>query len=131
MTILREQKVAGIARDIPELEVFGPENGDVLVLGWGSTYGAIRAAVLRMQEAGHSVAHAHMRHLFPYPSNTGDVLSRYRKVLVPELNRGQLARLLRAEYLTDIVSYPKIQGVPFKAAEISTKIGEVLADLEA
>ena len=74
MTILREQKVAGIAADIPELEVFGPESGDVLVLGWGSTYGAIRAAVLRMQDAGHSVAHAHIRHLFPFPVNTGDVL---------------------------------------------------------
>jgi 2-oxoglutarate ferredoxin oxidoreductase subunit alpha len=131
MTMLREQKIAGIAKDIPELGVFGPQNGDVLVLGWGGTYGAIRAAVMRMQEAGHSVAHAHVRHLFPLPSNMGEVLSSYRKVLIPELNRGQLVRLLRAEFLLDIVSYPKIQGVPFKAAEISTKIGEVLADLEA
>jgi 2-oxoglutarate ferredoxin oxidoreductase subunit alpha len=131
MTLLREQKIAGIAKDIPELGVFGPENGDVLVLGWGGTYGPIRAAVMRMQEAGHSVAHAHVRHLFPFPSNIGELLSSYRKVLIPELNRGQLTRLLRAEFLLDIVSYPKIQGVPFKAAEISTKIGEVLADLEA
>ena len=131
MTLLRERKIAGIVNDIPDLRVFGPGSGNVLVLGWGSTYGAIRAAVLRMQEAGHSVAHAHIRHLFPFPRNTAELLRSYHKVLIPELNRGQLSRLLRAEYLIDSISYPKIQGIPFKTSEISTKIGEILADLEA
>ncbi len=131
MTLLREQKVMGIAEDIADVTVFGPTDGDILVLGWGSTYGAIRAAVIRMQEAGHLVAHAHIRHLFPFPKNIEEVLRRYRKVLIPELNRGQLSKLIRAEFLIDTTSYPKIQGLPFKASEISAKIGEVLADMEA
>src|SRR5205823_6669757 len=93
MQELRRAKIEGVARDIPPLEVFGPETGDLLILGWGSTYGAIRSAVERLQERGASVAHAHLRHLNPMPSNTGEVLARFRTVLVPEVNLGQLLML--------------------------------------
>ncbi len=123
MTELRERKIAGIAKDIPPVTVEGPENGDVLVLGWGGTYGSIRAGVLRAQQAGYnSVASAHLRHLFPFPANLGSVLRSYKHVIVPELNRGQLSKLLQAEYLIPIESYPKIMGVPFKATEIQARI---------
>ena len=94
MTLLRAEKVARIARDIPPLEVFGPPEGDLLILGWGSTYGAIRSAVERLQARGKRVAHAHLRHLNPFPANTGDVLRSYRRVLVPEINLGQLRILI-------------------------------------
>src|SRR5207249_9639215 len=105
MQDLRRAKVEGIARDIPPLEVFGPEEGELLILGWGSTYGAIRSAVERLQERGESVAHAHLRHLNPMPSNTGDVLKNYRTVLIPEVNLGQLLLLIRARHLIDAVGY--------------------------
>ena len=94
-------KVAGIAKDIPPLEVFGPASGDLLILGWGSTYGAIRSAVERLQADGQSVAHAHLRHLNPFPENTEAVVRSYRKVLIPEVNLGQLLMLIRARYLID------------------------------
>ena len=127
MTKLREDKITGIAKDIPPLTVEGPENGDVLVLGWGGTYGSIRAGVLRSQQAGYtSVASAHLRHLFPFPANLGSVLRSYKHVIVPELNRGQLNKLLQAEYLIPIESYPKIMGVPFKATEIQARIIETI-----
>jgi 2-oxoglutarate ferredoxin oxidoreductase subunit alpha len=128
MTIIREKKVANIANDIAPVEVYGADDADVLLVGWGSTFGAIRAGVNRTNQAGGNVAHVHIRHLNPFPPNLGEVLSRYDKVLVPELNRGQLARLLRAEYLVPAISYPKVQGLPFKAAEIVNKIQEVLND---
>ena len=118
MTQLRAQKVAGIAADIGELSVYGPERGDVLLLGWGSTYGSIRTAVERLQAQGHSVAHAHLRHLNPFPRNTGDVLSSYRRVLIPEMNMGQLRMLIRARYLVDAVGLNRVRGKPFPVAEI-------------
>src|SRR2546423_14438856 len=91
MQMLRAAKVAGIANDIPDLQVFGPQTGELLILGWGSTYGAIRSAVERMHADGVSVAHAHIRHLNPFPRNTGEVLTSFRRVLIPELNLGQLS----------------------------------------
>jgi 2-oxoglutarate ferredoxin oxidoreductase subunit alpha len=118
MTLLRAGKVAGIARDIPPLDVFGPEQGDLLILGWGSTYGVIRSAVERMGAQGLSVAHAHLRYLNPFPANTGDVLRRYRTVLVPELNLGQLSFILRGTYLVDVVGYNRVKGKPFRIQEI-------------
>ena len=110
--------MAGIARDIPPLDVFGPEEGELLVLGWGGTYGVIRSAVERLQAEGQSVAHAHLRYLNPFPANTGDVLRRYQTVLVPELNLGQLAFLLRGTYLVDAVGYNRVKGKPFRIQEI-------------
>jgi 2-oxoglutarate ferredoxin oxidoreductase subunit alpha len=122
MTRLRAAKVAGIASDIPELDVDDPDGADTLVLGWGSTCGAIGAAARRVRSTGRSVATAHLRYLNPFPRNTGDVLRRYEKVLVPEINLGQLRMLLRAEYLVDAAGYNKVRGRPFRAAELADAI---------
>jgi 2-oxoglutarate/2-oxoacid ferredoxin oxidoreductase subunit alpha len=122
MTRLRAAKVAGIANDIPLLEVDDPEGADTLVLGWGSTYGPIGAAVKRVRRDGHRVAHAHLHHLNPFPRNTGEVLRRYEKVLIPEMNLGQLLKLVRAEFLVDAVGYNRVRGVPFKASELADAI---------
>jgi len=128
MQLLRQEKVARIADDIPELIAHGPERGDLLVLGWGSTYGAIRSAVERLQADGRSVAHAHLRHLNPFPRNLGDVLASYRRVLIPEVNLGQLLLLVRARYLVDAVGYDKVRGKPFRIAEIQEEAERVLAE---
>jgi len=118
MQLLRAEKVAGIARDIPDLQVHGPARGDLLVLGWGSTYGAIRTAVERLQAAGHSISHAHMRHLNPFPQNTEEVLRSFKTVLIPEMNLGQLLMLIRARYLIPAIGLDKVRGKPFRIAEI-------------
>ncbi|CAN5643291.1 2-oxoacid:acceptor oxidoreductase subunit alpha [soil metagenome] len=131
MTHLRAQKVAGIAADIPDLQVYGPERGDILVLGWGSTYGAIRSAVERLQADGRLVAHAHMRHLNPFPRNTGDVLAAYRRVLIPEVNMGQLRLLIRGRFLVDAVGLNRVRGKPFSIAEIADAVRLLLDDAEA
>jgi 2-oxoglutarate ferredoxin oxidoreductase subunit alpha len=127
MTRLRAQKVAGIAADIPELEVDDP-TGDAttLVLGWGSTYGPIGAAARRVRQEGHRVARAHLHHLNPFPRNTGEVLRRYEKVLVPEMNLGQLLKLLRAEFLVDAVGYNRVRGRPFRSSELAEAIVAVV-----
>ena len=123
MVRLRAQKVAGIAADIPELAVDDPDgDAKLLVLGWGSTYGPIVAAVRRARKQGVPVAQAHLHHLNPFPRNTGDVLRRYPKVLVPEMNLGQLALLLRGEFLVDAVSYTRVRGRPLTAAELQEAI---------
>src|SRR5499426_2147117 len=118
MVRLRAAKVAGIAADIPELEVDDPDGADTLVLGWGSTYGAIGAAARRVRADGRKVATAHLRHLNPFPRNTGEVVRAYDKVLVPEMNLGQLRMLVRAEYLVDAAGYNRVRGRPFRAAEL-------------
>jgi 2-oxoglutarate ferredoxin oxidoreductase subunit alpha len=128
MVRIRAEKVARIADDIPELEVDDPDQADVLVLGWGSTWGVAQQAVLQAREAGTKVAHAHLVHLNPFPRNLGDVLARYPKVLVPEMNLGQLSRLVRAEFLTDARSLSKVQGMPFRASEIEAAIHERAGD---
>ena len=122
MQLLRQAKVARMADDIAPLEVFGPDRGDLLILGWGSTYGAIRSAVERLNAQGRSVAHAHLRHLNPFPANTEKVLRSYRRVLIPEMNLGQLLQLVRAKYLVDAVGYNRVTGKPFKAGEIADAI---------
>jgi 2-oxoglutarate ferredoxin oxidoreductase subunit alpha len=118
MQLLRAEKVAGIAKDIPDLQVHGPARGDLLVLGWGSTYGAIRSAVERLQAAGQSVSHAHLRHLNPFPQNTEEVLRSFRTVLIPEVNLGQLLMVIRARYLIPAIGLDKVRGKPFRIAEI-------------
>jgi len=128
MTRLRAAKIAGIAADIPPTEVDHEEGAQLVVLGWGSTYGAIGAAVRRVRARGHKVAQAHLTHLSPFPADLGDVLRRYRKVLVPEMNLGQLSRLVRAEYLVDAKSFTKVQGLPFRASEIESAMLECLSD---
>jgi 2-oxoglutarate ferredoxin oxidoreductase subunit alpha len=123
MTRLRAQKVAGIAGDIPELEVDDPDgDAKVLVLGWGGTYGPIAAGCRRVRNTGRKVAHAHVRHLNPFPRNTGEVLRRYERVLVPEMNLGQLLKLVRAEFLVDAVGYNRVTGLPLRAADVAEAI---------
>jgi len=127
MVRLRAAKIDGIARDIAPIEVEDPQ-GDarVLILGWGSTYGPVRAACRRVRAKGMSVAHAHLRHLNPFPANTGDVVCGYDRVIVPEMNLGQLALLLRARYLVDVIGYNRVQGRPFKAEELADVIEDVI-----
>jgi 2-oxoglutarate ferredoxin oxidoreductase subunit alpha len=128
MTRLRAQKVAGIAADIPELHVDDPDgDAELLVLGWGGTYGPIAAACRRVRRSGRKVAHAHLRYLNPFPRNTGEVLRRYDKVLVPELNLGQLLQLVRAEFLVDAAGYNRVRGLPFRASELQEAI-EAMVD---
>lgn len=127
MVKTRQKKVDVIANSIPLQELdSGPETGDVLVLGWGSTYGAIKSAVSELQQQGHAVAHAHLRYLRPFPQNLGEILSRYKQVLVPELNNGQLVKIIRAEYLVDARAFNKIKGVPITRAEMEQAILELL-----
>jgi 2-oxoglutarate ferredoxin oxidoreductase subunit alpha len=127
MVKLRAEKVARIAKDIPPVEVQGDaEGGDLLVVGWGSTFGAIDQAVGRVRRRGGKVSAIHLRYLNPFPANLGDVLARFERVLVPEMNLGQLRMLLRARYLVDAIGLNKIQGQPFKIKEIEKKIEEVL-----
>ena len=127
MVRLRQAKIDGIAADIPPVEVDDPDGAArVLVLGWGSTFGSIGAAVRRVRNAGHSVAQAHLRYLNPFPPNLPDVLRRYDRVLVPEINLGQLALLLRGRFLVDVISYNQVRGLPFKAAELAGVIEDVI-----
>ncbi len=126
MVRLRAQKVAGIARGIPELEVDDPDGASVLVLGWGGTYGSIAAGVRRARRDGGNVAHAHLRYLNPFPRNLGEVLGRYEQVLIPEMNLGQLLKLVRAEFLVDAVGYNRVRGVPFRSSEVGDAIGALL-----
>ncbi len=123
MVRLRAEKIANIAADIPELQI-DDETGDArtLVLGWGSTYGPIGAAVRRVRRAGHEVAWAHLHYLNPFPRNLGDVLRAFDRVLVPEMNTGQLLQLIRAEYLVDAVGYNRVRGLPFRSSELAEAI---------
>jgi 2-oxoglutarate/2-oxoacid ferredoxin oxidoreductase subunit alpha len=126
MVRTRAEKVAGIAQDIPEIIPEGDTSGDLLIVAWGSTNGPITAAMNAQREKGRKIGHVHLRHLNPFPRNLGDVLKRYKKVLVPEMNMGQLVMILRAKFLVDAQSYGKIQGKPFKQSEIEDKIEELL-----
>lgn len=126
MVRLRAAKVAKVAQDIPELDINGPENGDLLVIGWGNTFGAISTAVNRARRRGAAVAHAHLRYLNPFPRNLAAALTRFRRVLVPELNGGQLQMLLRARFLVDVAGLHKIQGRPLLAVEIEEAIDRLI-----
>jgi 2-oxoglutarate/2-oxoacid ferredoxin oxidoreductase subunit alpha len=126
MVRLRAEKVALIANDIPEAIVEGDQSGDLLIVGWGSTHGAITAAVKAQRAKGHCIGHLHLRYLNPLPRNVGEILKRYKHVLVPEMNMGQLVMILRAQFLIDAQGYNKIQGKPFKQIEIEQKIEEFL-----
>jgi 2-oxoglutarate ferredoxin oxidoreductase subunit alpha len=127
MTHLRQAKVDGIAADIPALEVDDPDgDAELLILGWGSSLGTIRASSRRVRLAGHKVATAHLRHLNPFPANTGDVVKAYPKVLIPEMNMGQLSMLIRAKFLVDAISFTKVQGLPIFADDLEQEILRVL-----
>ncbi len=124
MVRTRQAKIDGIT--VPDIEVDDPDGAKTLVLGWGSTYGPITAAVRRLRTAGEAIAQAHLRHLNPFPRNLGDVLKKYDKVVVPEMNLGQLATLVRAKYLVDAESYNQVNGMPFKAEQLATVLKEAI-----
>ncbi len=126
MTRLRVAKVEGAVQSVPDLQVHGDEKGDLLVLGWGSTLGAIRHAVNNVRKKGYAVSFAHLRYLHPLPANTETVLNNFHQVLMPELNLGQLRMMLRAKFLVDIIGLNKVQGQPFRTAEIEDRIYELL-----
>jgi 2-oxoglutarate ferredoxin oxidoreductase subunit alpha len=126
MVKLRQEKIDRVANDIPLVEIFGEKTGKVLVLGWGSTYGSISTAVEKLQSEGKSVSSAHLRHLNPFPKNLGEVLAGFETVIIPEMNLGQLATMVRAKYLVDAVAYSKVKGRPFQIREIVRKVEEYL-----
>lgn len=122
MVELRQKKIDGIANDIPELEVMGEPEGDILLLSWGSTYGAAKSAVLKLKAAGYNLSFANLRYLNPFPKNLGDVLHRFERVVIPELNLGQLKNLIQAKYLKPVIGINKVQGKPFKSIELEEKL---------
>jgi len=126
MTKLRAAKVKAVQQDIRPLEIFGDEDADLLIVGWGSTRGAIEAGVTRAMNNGHKVASIHLRWLNPLPADLGEVLSRFSRYLVPEMNNGQLVRVLRDEFLLPFEAMKKIQGRPFGPSEIEKKIAEMV-----
>jgi len=127
MVNTRAQKVANIAKNVPKQELeLGEKTGKVLVLGWGSTYGAIKAAVTDLIAEGYSVSHAHLRYLFPYPQNFEEVLRGFDKVLIPEMNMGQLRMMIRSEFLIPAIGLNKVKGIPFTKGEIKEKVLELL-----
>ena len=128
MARVRARKLNKVTQDIPPTQIEGPDSGKLLVVGWGSTYGSIAAAVKEAQAKGQAVSHVHLRHLNPLPADLGDILSRFEKVLVVEMNLGQLIRIIRAEYLVDAIGLNKIQGRPFKVSEVSTRIARMIEE---
>ena len=126
MVKLRQEKIDRVANDIPPIEVFGEKSGKILLLGWGSTYGSITSAVEKLQREGKSVSCAHLRYLNPFPKNLGEVLSSFETVIVPEMNLGQLATMIRARYLVDAIPFSKVKGRPFQIREIMLKVEEYL-----
>ena len=130
MVEIRAEKVARIANDIPPTEVFGAQEGDVLLLGWGGTFGAIRTAAENYVDEGLPIGHVHLRHLNPFPNDLADILKKFKKILIPELNSGQLLQLIRATYLIDAIGLNKVQGQPFHVFELHTKIDEILKEIE-
>jgi 2-oxoglutarate ferredoxin oxidoreductase subunit alpha len=131
MVELRQKKVEGVAKDIPLQEVFGPQRGKLLVLGWGGSHGAIQAACQDAQDKGRDVAYATLRYLNPFPSNLGEILHSYDRVLIPELNMGQLSALIQAKYLVETAGLNKVQGRPFMIREITEKIDEMLSEVSS
>ena len=127
MVRIREEKVARIADHIPPQHLdSGPEKGDLLVLGWGSTYGSIKSATAQLQQEGYAVSHAHLRHLRPFPANLGEIIRSFKQVLIPEINNGQLIKIIRDQFLVDAKGYHKIMGVPITKTELVMKIREML-----
>ena len=128
MTDMRAWKIANIANDIDPLEVTGDKKADVLVLGWGSSYGAITQAVNRLNKKGIKVASAHLTFVNPFPDNTGEILSKYKKIIIPELNAGQLIKLVRDRFLIDAIGINKVSAEPFTAQELVEKIEEIASE---
>jgi 2-oxoglutarate ferredoxin oxidoreductase subunit alpha len=126
MVNLRTQKIKNIENDIPDLKVDGDEKGDLLVLGWGGTYGTLKDSVSLAKEKGYKVSHAHLKYLNPLPKNTGEVLNNFSKILIPEINLGQLTKYIRSEFLIDVIQFNKVRGLPLSTAEVVEKITDIL-----
>jgi 2-oxoglutarate ferredoxin oxidoreductase subunit alpha len=127
MVKIRQQKIEKIADYIPEQKIDnGPEKGKVLVLGWGSTYGAIKSAVAELLKEGKEVSHVHLRYIRPFPKNLGTIIKNFDNVLIPELNNGQLIKIIRDKYLVDAKGFNKIKGIPFKKSEVVEEIKKLL-----
>ena len=126
MTELRAQKVANITQDIPPTDILGAASGDLLILSWGGTYGSCRSATERLQNEGKKVSLVHLRWLNPLPKDLGEILIRFKNILIPELNMGQLSKVVRAEYLVDAQGLNLVRGRPFRAADIVTKAQELI-----
>jgi 2-oxoglutarate ferredoxin oxidoreductase subunit alpha len=129
MTEFRQQKVDRIVNDIPLVQVEGETEGDILILGWGGTYGAIKTAFDNLRAEGIKVSYAHLRYLNPFPSNLGEVLNQFKRIVVPELNMGQLKTVLQAKYRVPIIGLNKVQGLPLKAADVENGIHALLQGL--
>jgi 2-oxoglutarate/2-oxoacid ferredoxin oxidoreductase subunit alpha len=130
MSELREQKVMNVRDSITVPEVFGAPEGDVLVVAWGSTFGAVRSATNHLHQDGLKVAHLHLRHIWPLPHGLDEIFARYKRVLVPELNMGQLSRLLRSEYAgVEFVKQNKVMGKPLRASEVRAKMHQMLEEV--
>jgi 2-oxoglutarate ferredoxin oxidoreductase subunit alpha len=126
MVKLRAKKIKNIENDIPDLELYGEDEGELLVLGWGGTYGTIMEAVTKAREAGLKVSQAHLQYLNPLPKNTGEVMKRFKTVLIPEINLGQLAKIIRSEYLIPVEQFNLVRGLPFKVSDIAGKITDLI-----
>lgn len=127
MVKIRQEKIDKIADFIPEQKIdSGPEKGKVLVLGWGSTYGAIKSAVIQLLSEGHAIAHAHLRYIRPFPKNLGDILKSFEHILVPEINSGQLIKIIRDQFLVDAKGYNKVMGVPITKGELTDVVKKML-----
>ena len=122
----RQAKIEKVQTVIPELEIEGDKSGELLILSWGSTYGAIKEGIRKAAAGGYKASHIHIRHINPFPKNLGKILKKFKKVLIPEMNKGQLATVIRSTFLIDVIQYNKVKGQPFKIAEIENKIMEVL-----
>jgi 2-oxoglutarate ferredoxin oxidoreductase subunit alpha len=129
MVRIREQKIKNIVNDIPDLKVDGDNEGELLVVGWGGTYGAITESVRNVRQQGYKVSQAHFKYLNPFPKNTADVLRRFKKILIPEINRGQLAKILRSEFLIQVIQFNVVRGLPLRTSDIQEKIKEILGGL--
>tara|TARA_B100001029_G_C14943737_1_gene384697 strand:- start:200 stop:892 length:693 start_codon:yes stop_codon:yes gene_type:complete len=129
MVNLRQKKVDVIAKDIPKSKLFGKNQGDILVLGWGGTHGAIRSAVEMAQEQGFSVSHLHLRYINPLPIDLNEIIVKFKKILIPELNLGQLAMIIRSKYLIDAISINKIEGKPLSKLEIYNQINKIIKEV--
>jgi 2-oxoglutarate ferredoxin oxidoreductase subunit alpha len=126
MIKLRDKKVKNIAKDIPELQIDGDSEGELLVLGWGGTYGAIREAVIKVRESGFKVSQSHLKYLNPFPANTGKVIAGFKNVLIPEINLGQLAKIIRSEFLVPVKQFNVVRGLPFRVSDLEEKMKEIL-----
>ena len=125
MTLQRQEKVDIISNFIPPAEIFGKASGELLVISWGGVYGSVKSAVKKSQEEGISVSHVHLKYLNPFPKNLGDILLKFNKILIPELNMGQLRFIIRAKYLVDAIGLNKIAGKPFSSQEVFNKIESI------